>query len=81
MRRAEYKFFKSDKAEEVEEEGLDIDLAALDTKLKGGGELFYRVSAILAFAAMGPRRCHEHTLEQLKTQNSGIAGKLDNAKR
>ena len=75
MRHAEYIYFKSDEAEEAEANGIDIDLAALNAKLEGGGELFYRMSAVIACAASGSKRCHEHILHQLRTQNSGIGGK------
>ena len=74
MRHAEYAYFKSDEAEEAEENGVDMDMAALSAKLAGGGELFHRISAVIAFAASGSKRCHEHVLEQLRTQNSGIGG-------
>ena len=72
MRHAEYTYYKSDEAEEAEDRGIDVDLAALNAKLIGGGDLFHRMSAILAFAASGSKRCHEHILEQLQMQNSGI---------
>ena len=74
MRNAEYRYYKSN---EAEEEGIvDVDLVALSAKLRGGGDLFHRVGAIVAFAAVGSKRCHEYILEQLRTQNSGIGGKL-----
>ena len=72
MRQAEYAYFKSDEAEDAEERGINVDLAALNAKLIGGGDLFHRISAILAFAAIGSKRCHEHILEQLRVNNSGI---------
>jgi len=72
MRKAEYKYYKSDEAEEAEADGVDIDLAALSAKLEGGGDLFHRISVVIAFAAKGSKRCHEYILEQLRTQNSGI---------
>lgn len=75
MRKAEYKYYKSDEAEEAEADGVDIDLAALNAKLEGGGDLFHRISVVIAFAAKGSKRCHEYILEQLRTQNSGIGGK------
>ena len=43
-----------------------------DAKLRGGGDVLHRVCAIAAFAATGSRRCHEHILEQLETQNAGM---------
>jgi len=72
MRQAEYRYFKSDEAEEAEANGIDVDMAALNARLEGGGELFHRMSSVIAFAASGSKRCHEYLLEQLRTQNSGI---------
>ena len=72
MRQAEYLYFKSDEAEYAEANGINVDLAALNAKLAGGGELFHRISAIIAFAAAGSKRCHEYLIEQLRTHNSGI---------
>jgi len=72
MRQAEYDYYKSDEAEEAEENGVDVDLAALNAKLRGGGDIFHRLGAIVAFAAMGSKRSHEHIIEHLRTQNSGI---------
>jgi len=71
MRQAEYLYFKSDEAEDAEANGI-VDLAALNAKLEGGGELFYRVCAVIAFAAAGSKRCHHYLMEQLRTQSSGI---------
>jgi beta-catenin-like protein 1 len=73
MRQAEYDYFKSDEAEEAEDSGVDIDIAAMNAKLKGGGDEFHRLASIIGFAATGSKRAHEHILEQLKMQNSGIA--------
>ncbi len=72
MRHAEYMYFKSDEAEEAEANGVDMDLAALNAKLEGGGDIFHRISSVIACAASGSKRCHEHILYQLRTQNSGI---------
>lgn len=72
MRRAEYLYFRSDEAEEAEATGIDVELAALNAKLKGGGDLFHRISAAIAFAISGSKRCHEHVITQLRTHNSGI---------
>ncbi len=74
MRQAEYRYYKSDEAEEAKENGVDVDLAALNAKLEGGGDLFHRISVVIAFAAQGSKRCHEYILDQLRTQNSGIGG-------
>mmetsp|Transcript_37492 Transcript_37492/g.54887 ORF Transcript_37492/g.54887 Transcript_37492/m.54887 type:complete len:828 (+) Transcript_37492:271-2754(+) len=73
MRLKEYRYYRSDEAEEAENAGIDVDLAALHAKLKGGGDVFHRVGAITAFAAVGSRRCHEHIIEQLTVRNSGIS--------
>ena len=72
-RLAEYQFYRSDEAEELERSGaVDMELAALHAKLRGGGDVLHRVCAIAAFAATGSRRCHEHILGQLETQNAGM---------
>jgi beta-catenin-like protein 1 len=72
MRQAEFNYYKSDEAEEAEMNGVDVDLAALNAKLQGGGDLFHRLSAIIAFISVNSKRCHRYILEQLHTQNSGI---------
>ena len=69
---AEYEYFRSDEAEEAEEAGVDIELAALDAKLRGGGDMFHRTCAILSFACVGSARCHGHVREQLKLKGAGI---------
>ncbi len=69
---AEYQYFRSDAAEEAEQTGIDIELAALDAKLRGGGDLFHRTCAILSFACVFSKRCHEHVRDQLKMKGSGI---------
>mmetsp|Transcript_19656 Transcript_19656/g.39433 ORF Transcript_19656/g.39433 Transcript_19656/m.39433 type:complete len:782 (-) Transcript_19656:3176-5521(-) len=70
---AEYHYFKSDEAEEAEQLGADVDLAALDAKLRNGGDVFHRGCAILSFACAGSTRCHRHVRDQLKLQGSGIS--------
>jgi len=75
MRLAELRYYRSDAAEEAEEQGLDLDLAGLNEKLKGGGDLFHCLGAISAFVCVGSKRCHEHLLEQLKVKSSGISCK------
>jgi beta-catenin-like protein 1 len=72
MRQAEYNYYKSDEAEDAEMNGVDVDLAALNAKLQGGGDLFHRLCAIIAFIAVHSKRCHRYVLEQLHIQNSGI---------
>ncbi len=73
---AEYHYFKSDEAEEAEQLGVDVELAALDAKLRNGGDVFHRACAIISFACAGSTRCHGHVREQLKSQGSGISGKF-----
>jgi len=50
-----------------------VDLAALDAKLRNGGDVFHRGCAILSFACAGSTRCHRHVRDQLKLQGSGIS--------
>jgi beta-catenin-like protein 1 len=71
-RKAEYLFYRSD-VEEVVQDEETIQLAALDAKLKGGGDLFHRLGALAAYLAAHSKRCHERILEQLKLQQSGIS--------
>merc|ERR1711862_874529 len=51
---------------------VDVDLLAFEYKLKHGGDIFHRLGAILAFACIGSKRCHEFVLEGLKIHRSGI---------
>lgn len=71
-RKAEYNFYRSDVEEQVEEEET-VQLAALDAKLKGGGDLFHRLGAIAACVCVHSKRCHERILSQLQLQQSGIS--------
>ena len=72
-RRAEYHFFyKSDVDDTVQDE-TTVELAALDAKLKGGGEIFHRLGAIAACLCVHSKRCHERILSQLQLQQSGIS--------
>jgi beta-catenin-like protein 1 len=71
-RKAEYNFYRSDVEDQVEEEET-IQLAALDAKLKGGGESFHRLGAVAAFLCVSSKRCHERILSQLQLQQSGIS--------
>lgn len=75
MRLAEVKYFRSDEAEIADERGFDSDLGAFHAKLKGGGDLFHRLGAILAFASVGSKKCHARIIEQLQLNNSGVSGK------
>lgn len=71
-RKAEFQFYRSD-VEEVVEDEETIQLAALDAKLKGGGDLFHRLGALAAYLAAHSKRCHERILAQLKLQQSGVS--------
>ena len=75
MRLAEAKYVRSDEAELADERGIDPELAAFHARLKGGGDMFYRLGAILAFAAVGSKKCHVCIMEQLQLKKSGISGK------
>lgn len=70
-RMAEYKFFRSDAEDALQDEGA-TQLAALEAKLTGGGDIFHRLGAIIAFCCIGSKRCHERILSQLHLQQSGI---------
>lgn len=72
-RMAEFKFWKSDVEDELNAEGDAIQLAALEAKLRGGGDIFQRLGAIAGFCCVGSKRCHEKILSQLSLQQSGIA--------
>ena len=74
---AEYQYFRSDEAEDAEELGLDVDVAALSAKLRGGGDIFHRLCAILSFVCVGSSRSHGHVREQLKLQGTSISGELE----
>ena len=88
MRKAENKFYKSEEAEYYYEQNaaiksndannqddiVDVDLLAFEYKLKHGGDIFHRLGAILAFACVGSKRCHEFVLDGLKIHRSGIGG-------
>jgi len=72
-RTAEYNFYRTTEEDDLEDqEGSAVELAALNAKLKGGGDLFHRVGAVAAFACVGSKRCHNHVLKQLTLQKSGI---------
>eukprot|EP00980_Cylindrotheca_fusiformis_P027794 scaffold22560_cov135-Cylindrotheca_fusiformis.AAC.5 len=72
MQTAEYNFYRrSELDEQVDDEDV-IALAAMDAKLKGGGELFHRLGAITAVVCIHSKRCHERILSQLQLQQSGI---------
>lgn len=71
---AEYQYFRSDEAEEAEELGRDVDVAALGAKLRGGGDIFHRLCSILSFICVGSNRGHGHVREQMKLQGTSISG-------
>eukprot|EP00814_Leptocylindrus_danicus_P008959 CAMPEP_0116008578 /NCGR_PEP_ID=MMETSP0321-20121206/2937_1 /TAXON_ID=163516 /ORGANISM="Leptocylindrus danicus var. danicus, Strain B650" /LENGTH=71 /DNA_ID=CAMNT_0003477409 /DNA_START=404 /DNA_END=615 /DNA_ORIENTATION=- len=71
MRQAEIKYLRSEEADMAEAEGIDIEFAALHARLQGGGDLYHRASAILAYLISSSKRCCGHITEQLKVQNSG----------
>jgi len=65
-RKAEYKYYRDSAEEDDDAE------AALEAKLQGGGELFHRVGALTAFLCVHSKSCHEHILQQLELQQSGM---------
>ena len=70
-RKAEYKFYRSDAEDSLLDQD-EVELAALDAKLQGGGDLFHRLGAVCAFCCINSKKCHQHILDQLTLQNSGI---------
>jgi beta-catenin-like protein 1 len=74
-RKAEYNFyrFSVDDDDDVQQDETMIELAALEAKLKGGGEIFHRLGAIAACLCVNSKRCHERILAQLQLQQSGIS--------
>ena len=69
-RLAEYKFYRSDIEESLVKE--EVELAAMEAKLSGGGDFFHRLGAISAFCCVHSKTCHAHILQQLTLQKSGI---------
>jgi beta-catenin-like protein 1 len=70
-RKAEYNFYRSDVEETFSEEA--VALAALDAKLKGGGDICHRTASIIAYVCVNSKRCHERILGQLNLHQSGIS--------
>lgn len=70
-RLAEYKFFRSDIEESVDDEEV-VQLGALEAKLQGGGDLWHRLAAIAAFCCSGSKRCHEQILSELQAKELGF---------
>jgi len=73
MRTAELKYYRSEEAEEAEIAGLDVGLAAFDAKLRGGGDVFHRIVASLAYIIINSKNCFDHISVQLKMQGLGIS--------
>lgn len=71
VRLAEYKYFRSDIEESIDDE-IAVQLGALEAKLNGGGDLWHRLAAIAAFCCTGSKRCHERILSQLQAKDMGI---------
>jgi beta-catenin-like protein 1 len=71
-RLAEYNFYRSDIEETLNDPSL-ITLAALETKLAGGGDLLHRLAAIAAFVCCGSQQGHAQVLAKLKEHQSGIS--------
>ena len=80
-RLAEYKFYRSDLEERLEQSTTTnsdsnddaVQLAALEAKLASGGDIFHRLCAIAAFCCVGSKRAHERILSQLHQNESGIS--------
>jgi hypothetical protein len=86
VRLAEYKFYQSDIEDAILDEnsnddnnnnnnGADsiVQLAVLDTKLKAGGDIMYRLAAIIAFCCCTSKKCHALMLKELQDNQSGIS--------
>ena len=73
-RKAEYNFYRSDVEETLTVQDEEtVKFAALDAKLRGGGDLFYRLGALTAHLCVNSKRCHERISSQLHMQQSGIS--------
>ena len=70
-RKAEYNFYKSDVEESLSSD-QEVQLAALEAKLQGGGDLFHRLGAVAACIAVHSKACHEQMLRKLKQFQSGM---------
>ena len=88
VRLAEYKFYQSDIEDVIldsgdgsrnnnndDDEDKDslIQLAVLETKLNAGGDIRYRLAAIIAFCCGSSKKCHTWIIEHLQTKQSGIS--------
>jgi beta-catenin-like protein 1 len=72
-RKAEYNFYRFSVDEDDDLDETMIQLAALEAKLKGGGEIFHRLGTIAACLCVNSKRCHQRILSQLQLQQSGIS--------
>ncbi len=70
-RKAEYEFFRSDIEDNIDDE--QVALAAFDAKLSGGGDICFRLAAVIAFVCVNSKRCHQKIVLQLKMHESGIS--------
>jgi hypothetical protein len=65
---AEYKFFRSDAEEALQDEG---DSACSAEASGGRGDIFHRLGAIIAFVS-GGQRCHERILNSICSNRGGL---------
>jgi beta-catenin-like protein 1 len=77
---AEYKFYRSDVEERLRQDYDDsetatgmVEMAALEAKLTGGGDVFHRIGAVAAWLCVGSKRCHERILATLRQHDSGMS--------
>jgi beta-catenin-like protein 1 len=88
VRLAEFKFYQSDVEDVILENGnatIDtnengankndsiVQLALLDAKLQAGGDVLYRIAAIIAFCCRNSKKCHTQIIQQLKVKQSGMS--------
>jgi beta-catenin-like protein 1 len=87
VRMAEYKFYQSDIEDTIRNEHRNgnnttddhtvesmIEMAVLDAKLQAGGDIMYRLAAIIAFCCCASKKCHTMILNELQdNRQSGIS--------
>ena len=80
VRLAEYKFYQSDMEDTIRAElgatsssETMLQLAVVDAKLNAGGDILYRLAAIIAFCCCTSKNCHTCIIDQLKSKQSGIS--------
>ncbi len=84
VRLAEYKFYQSDIEDVILDSGDGsqnddddkdsmIQFAVLEAKLNAGGDILYRLAAIIAFCCGSSKKCHTWIIEHLQTKQSGIS--------